>query len=114
MSTKRTDHSASPAKAPRVRPPLPNTTDATQGLPLAVRAEIRRDELRELLGMLPATEERMRSDIEIALASVDMMLTGDVEHLSEATAAEVNRWLEGSKHLGELAVKRRRAASTKH
>ena len=35
------------------------------------------------------------------IASVDTMLTGDTEHLSETTASDINRWLEGSKHLGE-------------
>ena len=49
MSSKRNDLPAPHAKAPRIRGPLANTTDATQGLPLAVRAEIRRDELREVL-----------------------------------------------------------------
>ena len=58
---------------------------------------------------VPASDERIRSDIETALALIDPMLTGDVEHLSDTTAAEINRWLESSKHLGEIATKKRRS-----
>ena len=109
MPTKRTDHPAAHPRAPRI---VENTTDATQGQPLAVRAELRKDELRDALEKLPAAEEQIRGDIKAALASIDTMLTGDIEHLSEATAAEVNRWLESSKHLGERAKRQHR--STKH
>jgi hypothetical protein len=37
------------------------------------------------------------------MASVDELLTGDPDHLTDATAAELNRWLEHTKHLAEMA-----------
>jgi hypothetical protein len=78
-----------------------NSTDATRGEPLALRARKRRAELETALQKLPADELRARSDIELALASVDAMLTGQRETLPEATAVELNRWLEHTKHLAE-------------
>lgn len=78
-----------------------NTTDATRGEPLGVRAEKRRSELERALAALPEEDLRARNDIKLALCSVDAMLTGDPEHLSDATAAELSRWLEHVKHLAE-------------
>jgi hypothetical protein len=78
-----------------------NSTDATRGEPLAWRAKARQTELEELLACTPESDARTRADIEHALASVSELLTGDNDHLSEATAAAINRWLEGSKHIGE-------------
>lgn len=78
-----------------------NSTDATQGESLAHRAKTRKAELEASLAKIPRAETRTRSDIEAALSALTPMLTGDTEHLSEATAAEINRWLESSKHLGE-------------
>ncbi len=85
-----------------LRPPQKreNSTDATRGEPLAVRARIRKDELETLLARTTADDVGTRADIERALASVADLLTGDTEHLSESTAAAINRWLEGAKHLG--------------
>ena len=77
-----------------------NSTDATRGEPLAMRAQKRRVELQAALAKLPA-DDRSRGDIEHALAAIDTLLTGDVGHLAESTAAELSRLLEGSKHLAE-------------
>lgn len=90
--------------APRSAPALvpvksKNSTDATQGEPLPVRASIRRGELEELLEH--TDDVRTRQDVELALSSLAQLLTGDPEHLSAPTAAALNRWLEGAKHLGE-------------
>ncbi len=79
----------------------PNSTDATQHEPLAVRARTRRAELAAILATLPVDEKTTRGDIELALASVDALLTGDTAKLSDSTASDINKWLEGSKHLGE-------------
>jgi hypothetical protein len=78
-----------------------NSTDATQGEPLAVRVRARQAELAQLLAQTPGDQLTARSDIEIALAHVDDLLTGDVEHLSDATAAALSGWLEANKHLAE-------------
>lgn len=78
-----------------------NTTDATRGQPLGIRARKRKAELEQALAALPADELSARNDINLALYSVDSMLTGDSEQLSDATAAELSRWLERTKHLAE-------------
>ena len=105
MSTAKTSH------APRQRLPahFVNSTDATRGEPLALRAQKRRDELEMALEKLPADQLRARSDIELALASVDAMLTGDLHTLSDATSVALNRWLEHTKHLAEETPRMRRS-----
>ena len=90
------------AATPRAPAPVHNTTDATRGEPLAVRAQKRRAELDAALQELPADKLRDRGDIELALATVDGMLSGDVEKLSDATASKLNDWLEHTKHLAEV------------
>lgn len=69
--------------------------------PLALRAQKRKAELKVALQKLPEDELRARNDIELELTSVDALLTGDLEHLSDATASELSRWLEHTKHLAE-------------
>ncbi|MEO8702423.1 MAG: hypothetical protein ABI867_20435 [Kofleriaceae bacterium] len=88
-----------------IAPPvhIENSTDATRGEPLALRAQKRKAELEAALDNLPA-DDRSRGDVELALATVASLLTGDLEHLSAATAADLNRWLESSKHLAEVAT----------
>ena len=105
MSTTKTSH----APKPRAPAHSVNTTDATRGEPLALRAQKRRAELAVALQKLPAGELRARSDIELALASVDAMLTGDLDTLSDATAAGLNRWLEHTKHVAEVVPPARRS-----
>ena len=80
-----------------------NSTDASQGLPLAVRVRARQAELKRHLADTPADQLTARNDIEIALAHVDDLLTGDTEHLSDATAAALSGWLEANKHLAQRA-----------
>jgi hypothetical protein len=81
-----------------------NSTDATRGEPLALRAQTRVAELEAALAKLPAGEQRARNDIEVALSALSSFLTGDVDHMTDATAADLNRVLEGCKHLAEVAV----------
>jgi hypothetical protein len=64
-------------------------TDATPGEPLAVRALQRKAELEEALAKLPDTDLRARNDIELALASVGALLTGDLEHVARVTGEEI-------------------------
>jgi hypothetical protein len=90
---------------PQVHAPLhiENSTDATRGEPIVPRVQARRAELQVALQKLAADELRARNDIQLALSSVDALLTGDLEKLSDVTAFELNRWLEHTKHLAEIA-----------
>lgn len=103
MTTHKTTHSPKHAKVP-----VENTTDATRGEPIAMRARTRKAELEKAHDLLPTTAVRARTDIEMALAEVNQWLAGDVEHLSHVTSAELNRWLERTKHLAEVTPKTRR------
>jgi hypothetical protein len=91
-----------PAKQPGPATPVENSTDATRGEPLALRAQKRKAELEAILEKLPADDLRTRNDVAVAVASFKELLTGDVDRLSEATAAQLSRLLEGSKHLAEV------------
>jgi hypothetical protein len=98
-----------PAKSKKPAAPmhLENSTDATRGEPLAVRAEKRKIELQAILDKLPEDLLRERADLQLALSSVDELMTGDLEHLPDVVASELNTWLERTKHLAESAVKAR-------
>jgi hypothetical protein len=96
-----TTHGSEDALESRAPAHVENTTDATRGEPLAVRAQKRRAELDAALQKLPAGDLRARNDIELALTTVDGLLTGDIEKLSDATASQLNRWLEQTKHVAE-------------
>jgi hypothetical protein len=100
MTTSKTSHSES-TKAPRAVKPVENSTDATRGEPLGMRATKRRLELEAALAKLPAEDLRARNDLDVAISSFDALLTGDVDHLTDATAADLSRLLEHSKHLAE-------------
>lgn len=80
---------------------MENSTDETRGQPLALRALKRKAELEAALDALPADQLTARSDIQLVITSLAQLLTGDVDHLSTATAAELNRMLEHTKHLAE-------------
>ena len=81
---------------------MSNSTDDTRGEPLGIRAQKRQSELRDLLATLPEDALRERSDVSVAIGAVDELLTGDPAQLAESTAAEINRWLENTKHLCEV------------
>jgi hypothetical protein len=100
--TDKTSHPARPSKQARPAKHVENSTDATRGEPLAMRAQKRKLELERALEKRPAEDVRARNDINVAVASIDALLTGDVDHLSDATAAELSRLLESSKHLAEV------------
>ena len=100
--TDKTSHSHTPTKLPKMPKHIENSTDATRGEPLALRAQKRKAELEAALDKLPADELRARNDIEIAVSSINALLTGDVDHLADTTAAELSRLLENSKHLAEV------------
>jgi hypothetical protein len=99
-TTSENEQSDDSTTEPRVAP-AENSTDAHRGEPLAMRAQQRRGEFAAALAEIPAEEHRTRSDIEVAMSSIDALLTGDVENLSGPTAAALSRLLERTKHLAE-------------
>lgn len=78
-----------------------NSTDATMGEPLAIRAKARRDELVKIQKDLDPDRKTEANDLQLAIDTVDGLLTGDWKHLTETTSSDLNRWLEETKHLGE-------------
>ena len=98
----KTSHPARLSKHARPTKHVENSTDATRGEPLAMRAQKRKLELEQALEKHPAEDVRARNDINVAVASFNALLTGDVDHLSDTTAAELSRLLESSKHLAEV------------
>ncbi|MEO8704211.1 MAG: hypothetical protein ABI867_29430 [Kofleriaceae bacterium] len=77
-----------------------NTTDATVGESLRLRVETRKSELETAIAK-PSTSKRVRGELENALNEVTGLLTGDLDRIPKVVGAELNRWLEASKHLDE-------------
>jgi hypothetical protein len=84
-------------------PRIANSTDATRGQPLPQRVKARLGELERALDALPPDELRERDDLELAIATADGLMTGDLDNLSDVVANDLNRWLERNKHLAEAA-----------
>jgi hypothetical protein len=78
-----------------------NTVDATRGQPLAARVIARKNELEDALAELGRHDTQERQSIETALATVYLLMTGDLAHPSEVVARDLNRWLERHKHLAQ-------------
>jgi hypothetical protein len=74
------------------------TTDAMRGQPLAVRAAARRAELMRALESLRWSDPRAR-EIEVAIAVVDGLTTGDPDHMTDVVARDLSGWLERNKYL---------------
>lgn len=77
-----------------------NSTDATIGQSLKVRVELRKAELERLLAS-PATNERVRGELTVALGEVIGLLTGDLDRIPKVVGIELNAWLEANKHVDE-------------
>lgn len=80
---------------------IENSTDATRGQPLAARVLARKNELEDALANLGPYDALMRQAIETALATVYLLMTGDLAHPSDVVARDLNRWLERNKHLAQ-------------
>jgi len=76
-----------------------NTTDATRGQPLAARVLARKDELEDALANCGVHQVLRRKALEIALATVYALITGDLAHPPDVVARALNAWLERHKHL---------------
>jgi hypothetical protein len=89
---------------------LENSVDATRGRPLGMRILARKDELEEALAELSPYDTLERHAIETALATVYLLMTGDLAHPSDVVARDLNLWLERNKHLGQEITRRKQAA----
>ena len=89
--------------------PIENTVDATRGQPLASRVIARKNELEDALAELGRHDNYERQSIETALATVYLLMTGDLAHLSDVVASDLNRWLERNKHLAQDITRRQNA-----
>jgi hypothetical protein len=76
-----------------------NSTDATRGQPLVARVLARKDELEDMLADVDPRDTLLRQAIETALATVYMLMTGDLVHPPDVVARALTRWLERNKHL---------------
>ncbi len=94
---------AAPAPAPASASQHVNSVDATAGQPMVARVMSRKHELEASLAALPANDHS-RGDIELALSTINELLTGDLSNVPAVVVADMNRWLERNKHLAESAV----------
>jgi hypothetical protein len=81
-----------------------NSVDATVGQPIVARVLTRKHELEAALDALPGDDIRGRSDLELALSTIEELLTGDLHQVPPTVVADMNRWLERNKHLAERAT----------
>ena len=88
---------------------LENSVDATRGQPLAARVLARKNELEDALAELGPHDTYERHSIEPALATVYLLMTGDLAHPSDVVARDLNRWLERNKHLAQDITRRQNA-----
>ena len=87
----------------------PNSVEGLRGHPLGERVLARQAELEdEMMKTEDGTAEYIA--IDTALASLEQYLTADLDHLSQATAHDLNNWLERNKYLGMSAATRARRA----
>src|SRR5688572_25809521 len=83
-----------------------NSVDATAGQPMVERVTARKRELEAALAQLPADDLATRADIDATLAAIAELLTGDLTNVPHVVVADMNRWLERSKHVAErLAIR---------
>jgi hypothetical protein len=81
-----------------------NSVDATVGQPIVARVMARKHELEALVSRLPDDALRARADIDLALNTINELLTGDLAQVPAVVVADMSRWLETNKHLAESAV----------
>jgi hypothetical protein len=92
-----------------------NPTEPTPSLRAV--CEARQGQLKEALARLAADgPSQTRADIEVALAALDGLLTGNLDRIPAVVAAQLGKWITTSKYLGakearEIAL--RRTAATK-
>jgi len=80
--------------------PNPASIETMPNPSLRLRVQARKTELEADLAKLDPGD-RARGDVESALSQVEGLLTGDLDHIPMVVAAELSKWLETSKYLGE-------------
>jgi hypothetical protein len=75
------------------------TDDSDTDLPLATRARNRRARLVAALKKLSADRTTERSDLKIAIDTIDNLLTGDSQELPDNIAHDVVSWLDETQYL---------------
>jgi hypothetical protein len=84
--------------------------NATERAHLSLRTlcETRQGELKEALDRLGADgAPQTRHDIEVALAALDGLLTGNLDQIPPVVAAQLSHWIASSKYLGAKEVRER-------
>ncbi len=81
-----------------------NSVDATIGQPMIARVLSRKAELEAIRQTLHETDLQTLSDVDVALQTIDALLTGDHANIPPVVVADMSKWLERSKHLAERAV----------
>lgn len=82
---------------------LESPATSTQA-PIVARVMARKLELAALLAAVPAPTGHTADEINMALNTIDGLLTGDLINVPEVVAAEMSRWLEANKHVAQSAV----------
>lgn len=82
--------------APSISTP---TSTSTSNPSLRLRVEDRKAEIEADLAQ--ASDDRIRQDLQDALSQVEGLLTGNLDKIPMVVAAELSKWLEVSKYLGE-------------
>ena len=66
---------------------------------LVARVVARKAELEGLLDALPEDDVGAQGDLYLALATINDLLTGDLENVPAVVVADMSRWLERHEHL---------------
>ena len=81
-----------------------NSVDATTGQPIITRVLSRKAELEAVRQTLPETALQALGDIDLALQTIETLLTGDHANIPAVVVADMNKWLEQNKHLAERPI----------
>jgi hypothetical protein len=76
-----------------------NSVDATVGHPIVERVVAHKLALQEKLASLSEDDRTTRADIDLALATIETLMTGDLGEVPRVVAADMSQWLERTKHL---------------
>ena len=105
-----TGHRGTKARSEHHTPPVPHEE---HGQAILHRVEARKKDLEATLARAPndpVREPSHAASVEAAISALDGLLSGDLTNINPATAAELNQWLESSKHLCEVPPKAHRSA----
>lgn len=81
-----------------------NSVDATTGQPMIARVLQRKAELEAIRQTLHETDLHTLSDIDVALQTIEGLLTGDHANIPPVVVADMSKWLERSRHLAERPI----------